>query len=92
MTVFHSLLSSDIPAEELEIDRLKQEATSIVGAGIETTKSALALASYYVLTNPEIGHRLRQELRDAIPNSTKIPSLSELERLPYLTAVIRECE
>ena len=91
-TVFSSLLASDLPPEELSVTRLRHEAESLIGAAIETTKSALSLASFHVLDNPDILRRLREEMMIAIPDPPNPPSLSELERLPYLTAVIQEGE
>lgn len=89
-TVFSSLLASNLPPEELSITRLQHEAAGIVGAGIETTKSTLTLASFYILDTPDILRRLREELIDAIPDPKNPPTLSDLEKLPYLTAVIQE--
>ena len=89
-TVLSSLLASDLPPEELSVTRLRHEAEGLVGAGIDTTKSALSLASFHILDNPEILRRLREELMNAIPDPRNPPPLAELERLPYLTAVIQE--
>ena len=89
-TVFSNLLASDLPPPEKSVTRLQHEAVGIVGAAIETTKSTLSLASFHVLDKPEIIRRLREELQDSFPNPSKPPTLSELERLPYLTAVILE--
>ena len=89
-TVLSSLLASDLPPQELSITRLQQEAIGIVGAAIETTRSSLTLASFHILDNPEIFRRLRQELEEAFSDLTKPPTLRQLERLPYLTAVIQE--
>jgi Cytochrome P450 len=89
-TVFSSLLASDLPPQELSVARMQQEAAGIIGAGIETTKSTLSLASFHILDNPVIFRRLRQELEEVFPDPAKPPSLAELERLPYLTAVIQE--
>ena len=89
-TVFNSLLTSDLPPEELSVARLKDEAAGVVGAGIETTKTTLSLASFHILDNPEILRRLQEELTDAIPDVKTPPPLSTLEKLPYLTALIQE--
>lgn len=91
-TVFGSLIASDLPPEELSVTRLQHEAAGIVGAGIETTKSTLALACFHILDNPDILHRLQEELRLVNLDPKSPPSLPELERLPYLTAVIQEGE
>lgn len=46
--------------------------------------------SYHISANPAITQRLHEELKSAIPDPSKSLSLSELEKLPYLTAVIQE--
>lgn len=81
-TVLSSLLASNLPPQELSVTRLQQEALGIVGAGIETTKSSLTLASFHILDNPEIFRRLRQELEEVFSDLTKPPTLTQLERLP----------
>ena len=72
--------------------RLEHEAAVIIGAGIETTMTILSVACFYILNEPEIYQQLHQELVDAWPDVAKAPTFTELERLPYLTAVIQECE
>jgi cytochrome P450 len=89
-TVLSNLLASNLPPQELSVTRLQQEAVGIVGAAIETTKSTLTVASFHILDNPVIFRRLRQELEEVFADPTKPPTLAELERLPYLTAVIEE--
>jgi len=88
--LFGQLLDSDLPAEELSDVRLHSEAVSLVGAGIETTKGALTVMCFHVLDQPRILKRLQKELIDAIPDPAVIPPLHELEKLPYLKAVIDE--
>ena len=61
-----------------------------MGAALETSKTTVSLAVYYVLAKPEIHARLREELVAAIPDSGKPLSVPELERLPYLAAVVQE--
>ncbi|KAL3424016.1 cytochrome P450 [Phlyctema vagabunda] len=89
-TVFNELLQS-LPAKEVSVELLKHEAASITGAGIDTTKTTLSLATYHILANPPIYKRLREELTAAIPDlSVTSPTLPELEQLPYLSAIIQE--
>ena len=85
-------MASDLPSEELSVTRLQDEAIGIIGAAIGTPKSTLSLASFYILDSPDILHRLREELIHAIPDPKIPPTLPQLERLPYLTAVIQEGE
>ncbi|MCJ1423011.1 hypothetical protein MMC29_000892 [Sticta canariensis] len=89
-TVFNSLLESGLPPEELSIIRLQQEAAGIIGAGIETIKASLSLACFHLLSNRDLYQQLRQELESAFPDLANPLTLSELERLPYLSAVINE--
>ena len=67
-TVFSEMLKSDLPKEELSLDRLRSEALSITGGGVDTIKNALVTASYGILSNPEIYKRLKEELVAAMPD------------------------
>ncbi|MCJ1462746.1 hypothetical protein MMC07_001349 [Pseudocyphellaria aurata] len=89
-TVFEEILHADLPPAELSLSRLQDEAVIIVMAGINTTKTTMCIACFHTLSNPSIYQRLRQELTNAFPDPTMRPSLPELEKLPYLTAVIQE--
>ncbi|RYO99103.1 hypothetical protein DL764_006905 [Monosporascus ibericus] len=89
-TVFETLLSSDLPLQEKTLDRLTDEAASILGAGTETTAWALAVLTYHLLAKPEVLARLTQELREAVEDPQRLPSWMALEKLPYLGAVIYE--
>ena len=89
-TVFNELMDSTLPPEELSISRLQDEAVSLIGAGIESTRWTLTLACYHILDNPSILKRLQQELHELIPDPAKAPSLSQLEQSPYLSACVEE--
>ena len=89
-TIFHQLLNSDGPVEEKSLGRLNDEAVTVIGAGMVTTANVLAVTSYYILEQPHILHRLRAELQAAMPDQTTLAPLMQLERLPYLTAIINE--
>lgn len=66
------------------------EAQSIVLAGIETTKAIMVTACFWVLQKPEVKEQLRKELEAAISDPFDMPSLSSLQNLPYLSAVVQE--
>ena len=55
-------------------------------AGTESTAKSIAIAHFHLLANPEIMRRVRAELK-TVSNSA---SWTELEQLPYLSAVIAE--
>lgn len=90
LTIFDAMLDADVPLHEKTIPRLSEEAQALMGAGSLTTANALDNTTYYLLTNAACLTRLRQELLVAIPDPAIIPPVTELEKLPYLTAVIHE--
>jgi cytochrome P450 len=79
-----------MPSEEMQLARLTDEAGGIVAAALETTKRSVCVMLFYVLSDPSILNNLRRELSPIMPDSTKLPNVSELEKLPYLMAVIQE--
>lgn len=89
-TVFDSILDSDVPPVEKSRYRLAEEAQALIGAGSLTTANALETIIYHLLSNEGCLSLLLAELKDAIPELTTIPTLAEVEKLPYLTAVIYE--
>lgn len=90
-TIFHSLRADpNLPPSEKTKERLAMEAQSIIGAGSVSSAQVLSSITYHVLANPSILLRLLSELETAIPDATVPASLADLERLPYLTAVIYE--
>ena len=90
-TVFHYLRDDDdLPLSEKSLPRLVMEAQSLVGAGTLTSTHMLSITTYHVLMNTQILGKLIVELDEAIPNADAPCSLQNLERVPYLTAVINE--
>jgi len=90
LTVFRELLGSKLPGEEKNIERLTEDAVTLVTAGSETVSWTLSVTTYHLLTDPRVLRNLKAELRTAIPDLTLRPSLTALENLPYLTGVIKE--
>ncbi|KAF7509483.1 hypothetical protein GJ744_008046 [Endocarpon pusillum] len=89
-TIFHEILSSDLPSEEKSYERLWQEGASLIGAGVETTSNTLNVILFHLLQNKTQLDRLQIELQSAMHDPSHLASWSELEKLPYLTAVINE--
>lgn len=89
-TVFKELLDSDLPREEVTIQRLAEEAQTVVAAGQVTTAHFLKMTSFHILANPDILKRLKEELKSAMPAGGTLPPLAKLEQLPYLSAIISE--
>lgn len=91
-TIFHPLLKPESikSSEQVTVQYLGEESLNVVAAGGETTGSTLELIIFHVLYNRAILERLREELVDAFPDSAQPTPFIELEKLPYLTAVIKE--
>ncbi|KAJ5505705.1 Cytochrome P450 [Penicillium expansum] len=89
-TIFTDILQANLPPAELSFHRLTQEAMSVSGAGIETTMWTLSVATFHILWNPAIEQRLVSELVEAMPDPDQILSWAQLEKLPFLSAVISE--
>ncbi|KAL1989438.1 hypothetical protein VTN49DRAFT_7249 [Thermomyces lanuginosus] len=91
-TIYHELLrpeayrSGQVPCE----GSLYEESQALLFGGADTTGTTLMHGSFYILKMPEIYRKLKAELLEAWPVLSSPPSLSELERLPYLTAVLKE--
>jgi cytochrome P450 len=84
------MLHSDLPPHEKTPERLFQEAQVIVGGGILTTSWALTIAGFHIADKPHVFQKLRAELLQAIPDLMAPLDFLKLEKLPYLTACIRE--
>jgi cytochrome P450 len=83
--IFHDILRSDLAPSEKKLDRLCQEGQTFIAAGTETTAWCLTVITFYLLKDPKKLQRLRDELLKA-----NITSTTDLEKLPYLNAVIQE--
>mgnify|MGYP004720885231 CR=1 FL=1 len=68
---------------------MADEAWAITAAASETTGNALTVITYKVLKDPAVYARLHAELKEAFPNPDDM-TYTELEKLPYLNAVIKE--
>lgn len=89
-TIFTEVLDSDLPPQEMAVDRLMDEASGVVGAAVETTRWALVVTFFHIINNPAVLKRLREELAQSIPATDETPPLSTLESIPYLMACIQE--
>jgi cytochrome P450 len=90
-TIYAQILSSDLPQSELSDQRLIDEGTLIATAGSETTAWAVTITTYHLIQNPITLSKLRAELATVtIPAGCNVAPWSSLEKLPYLTAVLKE--
>ncbi|KAI0404814.1 putative cytochrome P450 [Xylaria palmicola] len=75
-----------LPEEDLTVDRLTKETQILLGAGSVSTARTLHFIAFYLLSNPHMRERLEDELKDTWAQ----PTWSQLERLPYLQAIVKE--
>ncbi|KAI3008181.1 hypothetical protein CBS147346_2752 [Aspergillus niger] len=68
------------------------EAVDILIAGADTTASTLTAGFMHILSNPAIYAKLADALRgmDITSNDPSAAQLQELEKIPYLTACVKE--
>lgn len=85
-TLVHDILASNLPPAEKTVIRINEEVATVTGAAFETSAQSLRLILYYVYSDPDILQRLRAELSGIEDGAL----LSQLEKLPYLTAVLME--
>jgi cytochrome P450 len=88
------LLTRFLEAMEKNPDTLNETAVvslliSMIAAGSDTSSNAIAATMFFLLKNPEKLIKLRAEL-EAAGLTRPIPVYSQINKLPYLQAVIKE--
>ncbi|RXW23924.1 hypothetical protein EST38_g1922 [Candolleomyces aberdarensis] len=87
--LLRSNMATDIPEDErMSEDEVNAQIFSFMAAGQETSSTATVWALYALMKAPDVQKKLRNELLQ-VPSDS--PSADELNALPYLDAVIREC-
>ena len=90
ISIINELLESDIPESEKTVKKVAGVAATLVSAGSTTTVHFLKTTIFFILADANIHAKLKAELQQAMPDPQQIPSLSTLEQLPYLSAVVKE--
>lgn len=85
-TIFHEMIASGIR----DTERLKMEGLALMGGASETVGNALTIMIFNLITNEQIWAELRRELCEAYPDPNTAMDVKDLEKLSYLTAVIKE--
>lgn len=86
-SVYSSVLDSpSLPASQKTLLRLEQEGALLALAGTESPALTLNIIFYHLLANPSILSKLRAELSTVAADA----SWTQLEQLPYLSAVLEE--
>lgn len=80
----------DLPEKDKSLSVHFDTAGLFLTAGLETTAFTIEQAVFHLLDQPALLAKLQDELSGAIPQPNKIASWTELEKLPYLSAVIQE--
>jgi cytochrome P450 len=90
--IFRAILANpSLPDAEKVYDRISQEGVVAIAAGGETTGRALATATFFLLENrTTLLPRLKEEIMSVMPKVDDRPAVKELEKLPLLTAIIKE--
>lgn len=72
------------------VDELRDESFVMLSAAADTTGNAMTVAMYEVVSNNKIYSKLAAELNEAFPDPSAKLDFIQLEKLPYLTAVVKE--
>ena len=83
-------MASKLPDSEKTLPHLVQNGGLIVSAGTVSTAWALCVGVFYVLHQPVVLQKLQTELVEALPDHSINIDIVQLEKLPYLAAVIQE--
>ncbi|KAI0506888.1 cytochrome P450 [Xylaria bambusicola] len=86
---FLTRLLEDRVEKGVSVLQLAAHTSDFVIAGSETTATALATMTYYLLRNPEIMMKLQEEIRSSFTSYNEITGKST-QRLKYLKAVMLE--
>ncbi|GAM34873.1 hypothetical protein TCE0_015f02743 [Talaromyces pinophilus] len=91
-TIYHGILNSKLPEEEKSLQRLAEEAQITVGAGTLATAWVMSVGMYHLLAPGSVSmfNTLRKELKEAIPDPNEPLDWNKLEKLPFLTGVVKE--
>ncbi|KIM46010.1 hypothetical protein M413DRAFT_300447 [Hebeloma cylindrosporum] len=88
-TIFPRLMESsrqDTSISQLLVD----ESLSLLQAGSDTVGNTCTVGTFFILNDEVIRSRLLEELRSVWPDRDSTVSLTILQNLPYLNAVIKE--
>ncbi|KAF4340270.1 isotrichodermin C-15 hydroxylase (cytochrome P-450 monooxygenase CYP65A1) [Fusarium beomiforme] len=88
------ILSLLIKSNNFSDESLKDQLLTFLAAGHETTSSALTWASYLLAKHPEYQDKLREEVRNGLPeelaNNPTVDIAGILEQLPYVNGIMHE--
>lgn len=92
-TIYHTIMNPSAPKTEdyqtPSIQHMVDEGFGFLGAASETAGNAMTMCAFHALRDKTVHSKLHKELVDAFPDPTKMSFLT-LEKLPYLTGVVKE--
>ena len=93
-TIFHNLLDPELnlTGKTPTADYMAGEAFSLCVAASDTSGNVMTTAIYHTITNPAIYNSVKHELREAFPDPSKKLAFTDLEKLPYLTGIVKEAQ
>lgn len=80
----------DEPGSAFTDEHLIGNAITMVFAGEDTTANSISWALYHLSRHPEAASRAARETDDLLRGAPALQAFSELDRLPWLDAVIKE--
>lgn len=86
-TIFHEILFSSLPEHEKTVEHWTKESVAIITAAEETTAAVLQTAICHIFSTLLTHERLRNELKDAMPDACTLKEWRELQALLYLVSV-----
>ena len=89
-TILHEVYKSDLERSEQSVARIFQEAQMLVAAGTETVGITLSMTTFHLLADKRKAQTLKRELRALGSNKHQSIKFQDLQKLPYLSAVISE--
>lgn len=93
MTVYHRLMDPEAYPDKTipSAGSLYEEGQALMFGGADTVGNTLMVGTFHLLKNPEKMQKLKAELNEAWPLlKTDGPKLRDLEKLPYMNAIIKE--
>lgn len=93
-SIIRNIITKNMESADLKLSKseLTTDIFQLFAAGTDTTANVLMHATWFLINNTDVRLKLVDELKRAIPdvNDRHFKSQQELERLLYLSAVIKE--
>ncbi|KAF9530327.1 cytochrome P450 [Crepidotus variabilis] len=92
-TIYHHFLTpqpENVKLPPITRDWLLDEGLYMRFAGSDTVGNTCTVAAYHILNNKDVHSKLLDSLKEVWPDRETPPSYEALEKVPYLTAVLKE--